>query len=229
MTSPLSIMLALEASTDVCSVGLCIDGEMTVISIDEPRAHAKRIMGLIDELLLAAGIDLDALTGIVYGQGPGSFTGVRIAVAVAQGLAKGLHVPVLGLSSLSAIAANTSASFQAGDILVAQDARLGEVYLGRYARDQAGIIRPVQDDMLLSPDAVSVDGVGLLVGNAWSVFPDLSAKAESAAIPIDSAVRPDAIALLRIGLTRPLEDWHDADNASAAYLRNDVAKKSAPR
>ena len=97
-------LLLLDASSSLCSVALLTDQGDFWKTEDQPRRHAQRLLAMVDEILEEAGVSPQALNGVAFGRGPGSFTGIRIAVSVAQGISLGLGIPVCGLSSLQLIA-----------------------------------------------------------------------------------------------------------------------------
>lgn len=127
----MATILALEASAACCSVALC-HGESQYYRIDcSPRSHSQQILAMIDAVLSDAGISVSELDTIAYGQGPGAFTGLRIAVSVAQGLAFTAKIPVIGVSSLACLAHQAYAQgwCQLGEtVLVSTDAKMDEVY-----------------------------------------------------------------------------------------------------
>lgn len=133
-------LLALDTASGQCSAALFIDGAITSRAVQTARDHARLLLPMIDELLTDSGQTLRALDGIAFGRGPGSFTGLRIAAAVTQGLAAGADRPVLPVSSLRALAAQARRTLEAGASpacatrwLACMDARMGEVC--RHRRD----------------------------------------------------------------------------------------------
>ncbi|MFK8052766.1 MAG: tRNA (adenosine(37)-N6)-threonylcarbamoyltransferase complex dimerization subunit type 1 TsaB [Woeseiaceae bacterium] len=217
------VILGLETSTELCSVGLLSGGEIHVQTINEPRQHTQRIMQMIDDVLAVRGVSMDRVEGVTFGRGPGSFTGVRIAIALSQGLAKGLQVPALGVSSLRVIAQNAMTKVSAPRFHVAQDARLGEVYQGRFTRDVEGIAQVLEADSLADPESIVLRDGDFALGNAWTALPSL--KDRYADLRDLSNIRADAKGLIELAAVAPAADWENPDSARAAYLRNDVASK----
>lgn len=130
-------ILALDASTDACSVALHIDGTATHIFELAAKSHTQRLLPMVDEILRAANCSLQDLDAIAYGRGPGSFTGLRICMGVVQGLAFGANLPVIPVSTLQAMAQgflvdNPNTSLP---LLVALDARMDEIYWGLFSAD----------------------------------------------------------------------------------------------
>ncbi len=222
-------LLAIETSTDACSVALSANGKRAVRHIVEARAHASMIMGLIDSVLEELSVGIHQLDGIVYGRGPGSFTGVRIAVALTQGLALGAALPVLGLSSLRAAAQQAMDAHDDARVLVLQDARMNEVYAGCYERDDNGLAHAVGEDALLSPTALTANGATLIVGSAADENRDVERWVDS----LDGGTYcpehnlPMAVTLLRLATAEDESEWGPAASASAVYLRNEVAARPA--
>ena len=130
-------LLALETSSSRCGVALlrAVDGrlEVSVREHEGSQEHAERLLPMADELLAESGLAPSALHAVAFGQGPGGFTGLRVACGVAQGMALGLGIPVLPIVSHQAVAAQADAT-QAQAIVVALDARMNEVYLAVYRR-----------------------------------------------------------------------------------------------
>ena len=128
----MSVILAIETSTPACSVALTIDGVLLEDFRLAPRQHNDLILPMVDQLLTQANIHLKDLDAIAFGKGPGSFTGLRIAAGVVQGLAYGADLPVIGISTLEAMALEAFQKYHKDYWLAALDARMGEVYIGGY-------------------------------------------------------------------------------------------------
>jgi len=152
-------ILALDTSTDACSVALACDGDISEDFAVVPREHTRRLLPMVDALLSKHSLKLQDLDAIAFGRGPGSFTGLRICLGVVQGLAFGANLPVVPVSTLSAMAAG---AFRQGDfpegceLLVALDARMDEIYWSLYknAPDTA-IVQPLQEEFVMSPELVA--------------------------------------------------------------------------
>jgi tRNA threonylcarbamoyladenosine biosynthesis protein TsaB len=143
-------LLAIETATEACSVALWIDGDVRERYGIAPRRHAELVLPWADALLAEAGIAKSQLDAIAVGRGPGAFTGVRLAIALAQGIALALDRPVVAVSTLAALAMQC----EGGRILAAIDARMHEIYLGAFARDADGLVVAIDAERLAHPDAV---------------------------------------------------------------------------
>ena len=123
-------ILAIETGTDACTCALLHTGEIIALDAVAPRQHAELLLQMIDSVLEDVGVGLGSLDAIAFGRGPGSFTGLRIACAVAQGLAFGANRPLVAVSTLQTVATGMHRTTGAHRVLVAFDARMGEVYWG---------------------------------------------------------------------------------------------------
>lgn len=187
-----------------------------------PQASGTLIPKIL-EGLAALGLTVSALDAIVFGQGPGAFTGLRTACAVAQGLAFGGGVPVLPVCSLLAVAQEAYVSHGATDVLAVLDARMGEIYHAHYRR-VAGQWQPGSDIALSAPAAVAVPPGAVVAGNAHAVYADLApASTHLAALPSATALLQLAPALIAAGALVP------ADQALPLYIRDKVAQTTAER
>lgn len=192
------------------------------------QSHSQIILPQIQALLNEAGLQLSDLHGIAFGAGPGSFTGVRIAAGVAQGLGLGASLPVVGVCTLVALAEASGAS----KVVACLDARMGEVYHAAYVKD-AGAWRTVVEPGLYKPDAVPAvqgdDWVG--AGSGWQTYAEVLGNAygkqlqtvKPALLPVASAVLTLAQPVFVRGEAKP------ASEAMPIYIRNRVALKTAER
>src|SRR3712207_4644337 len=120
-------ILALDTATEACSVALLHNGNLTSLDELSPRTHTQRILPMVDELLSKANISLQQVDALVFGRGPGSFTGVRVGVGIAQGLALGAELPVVPVSNLLAMAQMAYEQYGATNVVALIDARMNEV------------------------------------------------------------------------------------------------------
>lgn len=144
-------LLALDTSGDCCSVALLgrtASIERTVVA---PKEHTKFILQMINEVLDEAKVCIGDLVCIAFSHGPGSFTGIRLAASIVQGLAFPHGIPVMGISTLRAIAQEILETKGCANVLVVQDARMGEIYLGKYVAKE-GIMQPLASDAIVKPD-----------------------------------------------------------------------------
>jgi tRNA threonylcarbamoyladenosine biosynthesis protein TsaB len=147
-------LLAFETATEACSVAVWIDGEVRERFEIAPRRHAELALPWADALLADAGLAKSQLDAIAVGRGPGAFTGVRLAIAIAQGIALALDRPVVPVSTLAALATQSDDA----RVLAAIDARMGEIYLGEFERDADGFVTALRPEQLARPDAVDFLG-----------------------------------------------------------------------
>src|SRR5215469_18338183 len=163
-------LLALETATESCSVAL-VHGE-TVIARSElaPRRHAERVLPMADELLAEAGLGKHALDAIAVGRGPGAFTGVRLAVSLAQGMAMALDLPVVTVSSLAALALEAPEDDAA--ILAVIDARMGEIYAASYRRDEDGGLVALDEERVCTAESLVLrqGATWNVVGTGWATY-----------------------------------------------------------
>ena len=219
----MSVILTIDASSSLCSVALNINGELVWNTEEQPRRHAQRLLPMIDDILADSGISRHQLDGLAFGRGPGSFTGIRIAVSVAQGLALGLDLPVCGVSSLEAVAlAAASNDETASKVLAIMDAHMGEVFWGQFdvidGMTQAGGVEQVGSPELCLTQASEFGG--LLAGDGLSLAPFSELNSAYATI------QPEA----RIMAALADREWNNGnfgspDNQLPVYLRNSVAWK----
>jgi tRNA threonylcarbamoyladenosine biosynthesis protein TsaB len=215
-------LLVLDTSTEYCSAALWLDGLIRARRVLAGQRHSSLLLPMVDELLRESGIGLRQLDGIGYGAGPGSFTGLRIACAVTQGLAFGADLPVVGVSTLESMAEQAGAEH----VLTVLDARMAEVYWAAYQRGEAGW-RSVVEPQLALPGSVSVpEGGGWVgAGNGFVVLGEVLRPRLAAQLArIDDTLMPDAAAMAPLA-ARAFERGEGVDAALAApiYLRDKVA------
>lgn len=218
-------ILALETSTDACSAALAVNGDILERFEIAPRAHAQRILPMVDELLAEAGITLATVDALAFGRGPGAFTGVRIAVGVAQGIAFGADLPVVPVSSLAALAQGAEAK----QVLVAVDARMNEVYWGAYRRNSEGLVELSGEESVLPPSQVLVpnEGEWAAVGSGWASYEkELAVYCAGRIFGGDSVALPHARDVAVLGIANFASGKAvSAEQALPVYLRDNVAWK----
>lgn len=233
-------LLALETSTDACSVALQINGEIKVDHRIAPQQHAQLLLPMIDKILVDAGITLAGLDGVAFGRGPGSFTGVRIAAATTQGIAFGADIGVIPVSSLQALAQGAYRTQASSHVFASFDARMDEVYWGVYGVDADGgdeLIQPLQDDRVCSPQQVVIptkvdEFRWSLVGSGADQYQDVLSTAigSNVLVKYTSDCWPSAQDVLRVA--QPMAqagDFVSAEQALPVYLRDRVALTEAQR
>lgn len=221
-------LLAIETATEACSVALLVGDEIVERFVVEPRGHGRLVLTMVDEVVAQAGIALADIDAIAFGRGPGSFTGVRIATSVAQGLALGLDKPVLPISTLAALAEPVLLSDPEAVVAVAIDARMGEVYWGVF-NNHAGDIEAVVAECVVSPDDVTVPFVDITVGvgTGWATYSEVLSTAVGETIYRDDfGSLPRAAAIARLAARAWARGEAIAvDQALPVYLRDDVADR----
>lgn len=219
-------LLAIDTATEACSAALWLDGAVRARFEVAGRSHTQQMLPMVHGLMADAGLRFAQLDGLVCGIGPGSFAGVRIGVGFVKGLALSLDRPVVGVASLGMLA---QAAIQAGaeQVLASIDARMNEVYLGAYARDERGLARELAPAVVAAPDAVREDGAGpwVAVGSGWGTYEaKLRAGVRGPILRVDAAALPRAEHALALARTQ-FESGNtiSADALAPLYLRDKVA------
>lgn len=225
-------ILAVDTATEACSAALLVGDKLFSRWEEAPRDHTRKILPMVQAVLEDAGISLSDLDAIAFGRGPGSFTGVRIGISVAQGLAFGAGVPLIGISTLAAMAQGAYRLDGAQQVLTAIDARMNEVYFGRYELID-GRMQLVGDEVVSEPAAL-VDARGkqagpvTCVGTGFETYGEtLSGLADELAVsqvrfPAAEDMLPLACAAWLAGEAVPVEQ------ATPVYLRDKVTWKKLP-
>jgi tRNA threonylcarbamoyladenosine biosynthesis protein TsaB len=224
-------VLALDAATEACSVALLHDGEMIGRSIEAGKVHSQHILAMVAELLSEAQISLAMLDGIAASIGPGAFTGVRISVAVAQGLAFGAGLGVAPVTTLEALALQVLAG-ENGRAIACLDARMGEVYWGCFAADAARGLIATSVAAVGAPQSVSLAGnlTARGIGRGFSVYPTLAALPGVIIDPQAARALPNAREIARLGALRLGQGGAlDPADLKPLYIRDKVALTEAER
>ncbi len=171
-------IIAIDTATEACSVALYLDGTVQERYRLAPRQHAALVLPMVDELLAATGLTLSALDAVAFGRGPGSFTGVRIAASVAQGLAFAAELPVIGVSTLAALAQGAWREFGWERVAAAIDARMHEVYWGGYQFGADAVMEAVIEEGVFAPAATPLlpDAAYHGVGSGWDAYGQVLAE-----------------------------------------------------
>ncbi len=229
-------ILAIDTSGAACSVALMQEQVIDQRFELAPRDHTRLILPMVDDLLQQHALELSQLDAIAFGRGPGSFTGLRISAAVVQGLAFGAGLPVLGVSSLAAMAQAMYEQFAADTgtlALVCMDARMGEVYFGCYNRSGDGVAL-CGDEQLLRPADLQLSPVlaggktATLLGSGWQYGELIPGFSSSGLAPPMLEALPQARYIAQLGkLLWQRGEVISADQVEPVYLREQVAWKKA--
>ncbi len=221
-------ILAIETSTEYCSVALWQDGVVSERCELVGQKHSEVLMEMLDALLKDAGIKVKQVDGISFGKGPGSFTGVRIACGVTQGLALGADVEVVGVCTLEALAEASGKD----KVIAALDARMSELYLAAYEKRNGEWSAVISPCLCKAEDAPALSGDGWFgVGSGFAVSGvALQARYGDQLSGVDEKVIPQASAVVRIGVREFAKGLAvDAALALPLYLRDKVAMKTVER
>ena len=223
--------LAIDASTEACSVAITNNDKQFSEYELCPQSHSLRLLPMVDSVLKQANVQLSALDGIIFGQGPGSFTGVRIGIGVTQGLAFSSQLPVRGVSTLQAMAQQAFIEQGQRQVIAAIDARMSEVYTCYFEADDQGIMQPKTAETVLNPELVTAYYEGLSlpaygVGTGWDAYSALASLKSNAGSP--EILFPNAKAMLAIGQVGFSEHSVDAEHAQPKYVRDTVSWKKLP-
>ncbi len=218
-------LIAIETSSTICSVALNVDGKIDDRIRDVPRGHARHVLPLLEDLLQSHQLQLKQIDAIAFGRGPGSFTGVRIACAVTQGIAYALDIPVIAISSLAAMAQTTEGQY----VYSVLDARMGEIYCAAYKRDNQGIVHRLGEERIMSPEDanVSTSESWVGVGSGWVTYAaELRRRLGEHILRVDEQGYPNARGVAELAKLA----WEKGEHVSAAkaqptYLRDKVADK----
>lgn len=222
-------LLAIDTATEQCSVAVLHGDSSFARCVPTPRGHADMVLPMVQEVMAEAGVSFTELDAIAFGRGPGSFTGVRIAIGVAQGLAFATGLPLLPISNLAAIAQQGGARVQVGErLLVCMDARMGEVYSGLFELGGDGLVVVVGDERLSAPEQIQVpvEGMALALGMGFRAYAPLRERYVRVAIVDDALPRAIEVAYLA------RRDWLaglavSPELATPVYLRDQVAHVKA--
>ena len=228
-------LLALDTSTEACSVALWHKGEKTHLDELAQRTHTKRILPMIDELLANSGINLKQVDALAFGRGPGSFTGVRVGAGIAQGLALGADLPVIAVSNLTAMVQAAFELHQAENVAAAIDARMNEVYFSQVKREKVRSElgeffqwNPVIEEQVCQPEKVLEqlsDLTAYRVGTGWAAYPQF----KDSGLEGSDIILPSAQYMLELALTDYAQNKViSALEIEPVYLRNEVTWKKLP-
>ncbi|MEO6226962.1 MAG: tRNA (adenosine(37)-N6)-threonylcarbamoyltransferase complex dimerization subunit type 1 TsaB [Thermomonas sp.] len=229
-------LLAIETATEACSVAVWVDGGVIERFEIAPRRHTELVLPWAEALLAEAGITKSQLDAIAVGRGPGAFTGVRLAIALAQGIALALDRPLLPVSTLASLAAGLPLPLagegrgESDRILAAIDARMGEIYVASFLRDGDGVAA-TSDEVVIAPgvyfppEGGSWHGIGTGFGAADGALVE---RLQGRLATVDAAALPHAADVARLGaLAFARGEAVAPELIEPAYLRNNVALTTA--
>lgn len=221
-------ILAIETSCEIASVALCVDRAVLERTLTGHANHSEHLLDSLKELVIEAGFALGDLDALAFGAGPGAFTGLRLACGVAQGLAMGLELPVVPVSSLQALALQAPGE----RVFVVTDARMGEVYRATYIRRGEGA-EIVDEPICCPPEQVEAPegGAWYGVGSGFSAYANrLSPALTSSLIGVDGTAVPSAGDVARQAAIALREGGGiPAELAAPLYVRDKVALTTAER
>lgn len=221
-------ILALDTSTDRCSVALWMKGEVLARDVLAGQRHSELLLPMVGEVLVEGGVSLKSLDGIAFGEGPGSFTGLRIGCGVAQGLALGADLPVAGIGTLLALAEGSGRD----RVIACLDARMGEIYHAVYEKRE-GEWQVVSPPRLCSPGEVPDVGAGRWTGagNGFAAYGELLAAGYAGRLEeVMPDLHPRAADMARLAESLFEQGLGmDAAYAAPCYLRDKVALKTSER
>ena len=222
-------LLAIDTTEAACSAALLLDGQVSEAFDVVPRRHSELILPMIDGLLHEAGLNPGDLDALAFARGPGSFTGVRIATAVIQGIATAANLQVVPVSSLLALAQGAMRDQGVTKVCAGFDARMGEIYWAACEADSSGLALFGTGEQVCAPENVPLpEGDGWYgVGSAWQGYPDaLSARLQDRVSNVDSQAMVHAQDVARLAASA-FENGEavGAEHALPVYLRDQVAKK----
>lgn len=220
-------ILAFDASSSACSVALLHKGEAHLLHEIAPMMHAQRMLPMIHELLENFSLSIHDLDAIAYGCGPGSFTGIRIATSVAQGLGYVAKKPILCISSLAILAQTCYDKHASEQLLVAVDARMGQVYWASYCLDAEHLVTLTAPEALQAPDSIPLmsqvqPGTHHWhgVGDGWALYEEELCTRLGWRPVATHDVMPHATALLKLAVRQYAQgNWTNPQEAMPVYLR----------
>lgn len=226
-------VLAIETATEACSVALLLGHEVQERFEIAPRRHAALLLPFANALLADAGVSVRQLDAIAFGRGPGSFTGLRIAAGMAQGMAFGAGLPVVPVSTLAALAQGAVHAHGVQQVLAALDARMQEVYWGAYRCAAGGLVEALGEEMVSTPAQVALPAGGRWsgAGSGWASYAQLLVpRCGIASADIHADQQPHAGDVARLAAAVfERTGGVPAQEAIPVYLRDRVADKPGTR
>lgn len=222
-------ILAIDTATSACSVALSYDGTIHQQFEVGSNIHSTVLLSMVDSVFEQASLSVKQLDAVAVGQGPGSFTGLRIGVGVGQGIAYGAACPMIGVSSLQALAHAMASQNTSVTVLAGIDARMGEIYWAEFAASKADTVMVGEMQVSSPEDVLCSQKHFFLVGNAWDVYSEQLNNDIASRVPDmhESFTYPNASNLLHLATMKyNLNETVAAADFAPIYVRNNVAKKS---
>ncbi|MGX2974632.1 tRNA (adenosine(37)-N6)-threonylcarbamoyltransferase complex dimerization subunit type 1 TsaB [Ursidibacter arcticus] len=223
-------ILALDTATEACSVALLHQENISTLDELSPRTHTQRILPMIDELLTQANLTIKQVDLLAFGRGPGSFTGVRVGVGIAQGLALGAELPVIAVSNLLAMAESAYQQLGKTEVVALIDARMNEVYFAQFSRNEQGWFEVVAEQVCSPEKAVEqiqIEREPIVVGTGWTAYSQFSES--NLPLVVSDITLPSA----RYMLSLAEQAYQQGKTQSVmeiepVYLRNEVTWQKLP-
>ncbi len=221
-------VLAIDTATESCSVALAMDNQIEQLVEIAPTGHSRLVIGMVHQLLHSQGIELSELDGIAVDSGPGSFTGLRIGIGVAQGLSYASGIKVVGVSSLAALAATQDT----GLVISAIDARMKQVYWSVYQCDSGTQeLLPVKvsnpavlnqsDNTTLTNSRPVTSVIG--IGSGWQAYPEQMPRSfQGVDVKVLDIMYPEAIQIAGLARLMGLDALVPPMELAGRYIRNNV-------
>nr|WP_314741330.1 tRNA (adenosine(37)-N6)-threonylcarbamoyltransferase complex dimerization subunit type 1 TsaB [uncultured Haemophilus sp.] len=224
-------ILALDTATEACSVALLHQENITFEDELSPRTHTQRILPMVDHLLKAANISIKEVDYLAFGRGPGSFTGVRVGVGVAQGLALGAELKVVPVSNLTAMAEQAYQELGATEVIALIDARMNEVYFSQLTRTEQGWMEKVKEQVCSPEKAITqfkLDAENItVVGTGWAAYSQFAEQ--NLPLVISEISLPSAKYMVSLAEQEVVKgNVKSVDEIEPVYLRNEVTWKKLP-
>ena len=224
-------LLAVETATEACSAALLVGEEIRTRYVVAAKRHTQLILPMCDELFKEADLTASQLDAVCFGRGPGSFTGVRIATGIIQGIAFAYDLPVIPVSTLATIAQEVIVKQKHVNILCAIDARMREIYWGMYKKNEQGLATLVNEECVIKPEQVPLPVTPMWygAGGAWQKYQhELSERLATRLAGFNGNILPKAefviplakVAFLKAEVVSP-------EQALPVYLRDNIARKSS--
>lgn len=221
-------ILAIDTSTEHCSIALSLNEQIISKDILAGQRHSELLLPMLHEMLLENDLTLSQLNGIAFGAGPGSFTGLRIACGVAQGLAFASELPIIGISTLEALAQKSGCH----KVITTLDARMGEIYHAAYIKTAEHWKTVSEPTVCLPENAPILPGDNWVgCGSGFDVYQkELSHLYDKQLLDIQFGFYPHASEITQIALTKFIDGYNlQAMDVTPIYIRNKIALKESER